>query len=373
MSVRSPIRRVKRGDTTRLVIDFFFLDEPGKRKRFRRDARVQTATAARAEAQRLMELAARTGSPFGSSKVAPTFASFVETTYRPLFMPELRPGTRKRYEGILRQGVLAEFGSSSLDEITFTLVLRYVAKLRERPRVRPLRGKTTGIDPRGHVNLIRSVLRAAVAAGELSEMPKLPSFKQPRKLPEAPDGRHVAALLDQAPGWLRVAVALQSMGGLRQGEVRALEVGDIDFEQRILHVRRSYSEDELVPPKGGSERIVPLLPELLEVLRDFSQGKQPREALVVDEQGVVPSRQNFLHRLKAFQKKAGLRSWGSHSLRHYFCSALARGGANIEAVRTLAGHSSVRVTGRYLHATGQDLHDAIGRLSTQTGNGMETS
>jgi len=86
----------------------------------------------------------------------------------------------------------------------------------------------------------------------------------------------------------------------------------------------------------------------------------------------VPSRQNFLHRLKAFQKKAGLRSWGSHSLRHYFCSALTRGAANIEAVRTLAGHSSVRTTERYLHATGQDLHDAIGKLDSGSGNRVVT-
>lgn len=372
MSSRTLVRQVKRGDKTRLVIDFFFLNEHGKRTRFRRDAHVQSMTAARAEAARLMDLAARTGSPFGSTKVTPTFASFVETTYRPLFMPQLRPGTRTRYSGIFAQGLLLEFGDLRLDQITFTLVLAYAGKLRERPRARPLRGKKKGIDPRGHVNLLKSVLNAAVQAGELPEMPKLPTFKESKKLPSAPDKGHVGALLDQAPGWLRVAVALQSLAGLRQSEVRALRVDNVDLEHRLLYVKQTFSEDELVPPKGGAERVVPLLPELAELLRESMQGKQVGDFLVTDGDGEVPSRQNFLHRLKAFQKKAGLRSWGSHSLRHYFCSALTRGAANIEAVRTLAGHSSVRTTERYLHATGQDLHDAIGKLDSGSGNRVET-
>lgn len=45
-----------------------------------------------------------------------------------------------------------------------------------------------------------------------------------------------------------------------------------------------------------------------------------------------------------------------------FLTALVRGGANLEAVRELAGHSKLHTTQRYVHATGADLRDAIGRL-----------
>ena len=47
---------------------------------------------------------------------------------------------------------------------------------------------------------------------------------------------------------------------------------------------------------------------------------------------------------------------------NYFLSALVRGGANLEAVRELAGHSKLLTTQRYVHATGADLRDAISRL-----------
>jgi site-specific recombinase XerD len=56
-------------------------------------------------------------------------------------------------------------------------------------------------------------------------------------------------------------------------------------------------------------------------------------------------------------------------LRHYFCSTLIRRGASVEAVRVLAGHNSLMVTQRYVHATGTDLRAAIAKLH---GNGEET-
>jgi len=61
-------------------------------------------------------------------------------------------------------------------------------------------------------------------------------------------------------------------------------------------------------------------------------------------------------------------------LRHYFLTALVRGGANLEAVRELAGHSKLHTTQRYVHATGADLRDAISELPGQlVGNEKDPS
>ena len=74
------------------------------------------------------------------------------------------------------------------------------------------------------------------------------------------------------------------------------------------------------------------------------------------------SRQAVLSALKEVQKRHSLPARSFHSLRHYFLSALVRGGANLEAVRELAGHSKLLTTQRYLHASGADLRDAVSRL-----------
>ena len=67
-------------------------------------------------------------------------------------------------------------------------------------------------------------------------------------------------------------------------------------------------------------------------------------------------------KLVDLQRRLGMRrTWSVHALRHAFCSHLVRVGVGVEAVRALAGHSSIRITNRYVHATGADLQGAIQR------------
>jgi len=85
--------------------------------------------------------------------------------------------------------------------------------------------------------------------------------------------------------------------------------------------------------------------------------------------GLTPPRQAVWTELHAVQLRHGLPLRSFHALRHYSLSALVRGGANLEAVRELAGYSELHTTQRYVHATGADLRDAISRLP---GNQWET-
>lgn len=352
MSARSAaVRSVLRRGRHVLVIDFSYLDADGRRQRYRRDARAETRAGASAEAKRLMDLAARTGSPEPRAGV-PTLASFVEETFRPVFLPRFRPGTRTRYEGLLRQALLPRFGRSRLDTITMVAVLRFAADERAR-----------GVDPRGAGNLLRTIVRCAHEAGVLAELPRLPTFRQPEKLPEAPSLDEVTRLLDSAKGWVRVAVALTVFAGMRQGEVRALQVGDLDFDGHELRVLRAWSEKELVLPKGGKQRHIPMAPELEAILREAVRAKLPKAFIITNRRGKVPSRQAVLTALKATLKAAGLPARSFHLLRHYFCSRLLVRGANVEAVRQLAGHTKLGTTARYVHATTADARAAIACLS----------
>lgn len=362
MSRHNPVRTEQRGKRQVLIVDFFFIDSRGRRQRYRRDASVQTRAGAQAEARRLMERAAKTGSPI-ETRTVPTFASFVDSHYRPLFMARLRPGTAKRYEGILQQGVLEHFGRVRLDDVTKPAVLAFAATLTTRRRKKKLHDKTHGIDPRGPVNFVKSVLRAAVDVGVLEKMPDLPTYKQPRKLPAAPPAEHAAALVANAEGWLLVAVALQSDAGLRQQEVRALQARDVDFANKLIFVRRVFSENELWDlPKGDKERMVPMTDGLAAILRDAVQGKLPGAFIVTRADGEPLNRQEYLKALKRFERQHGLAEWASHPLRHGFLSDLARAGANIEAIRTIAGHANLATTQRYLHVTRDDLVATVAKL-----------
>jgi len=350
---------VKRGGNLRLIIDFRYTDTNGERVRFRRAASVQAREAAMAEAQRLMKHAAETGAPEAAAPAAAiaepvllSFRDFVDGRFAELFMPRYRPSTRERYEALFRQRVLSFFGAMKLVAIDAAALRGYAAMLSAKK-----------VQVKGGVNLVRTVLRAALESGELDRLPELPRLvKASRKLPDTFTDDEPPIIATQAIGWLATAIQLSAQGGPRMGEVLALQVGDINFDQEALMVRRALSGGEVLTPKSGDERVVPMTPELAAHLQAHVDGQAHDATVVTDETGKTPRQQEVLRTLKRLLRKLGLKERSFHSLRHSFLSRLVRRGASVEAVRMLAGHSSLTVTERYVHATASDLRRAIGLL-----------
>jgi integrase len=350
------MRRGKR----RLLLDFRFTSTNGARARFRRDASVQNHAAAVAEAARLMKRAAATGKVIDDAPVivkpkliAIAFNAFFEDGFEKHFMPGFSEATRLRYRALHKQRVGAFFGAMPLDTIEPKHLREFAATLQR-----------DGVQPKGAVNLVRTVLRAAHEHGLIETVPAMPKglIKVNKKLPEAPSADEFRRMLE-ADGWLGVAIALAGFGGLRAGEVRAIEVRDVVFESEHIVVRHAMSEDALSTTKSGHERIVEMVPALAARLREAVTGKLPRARIVVDERGRTPRRQEVLYQFQRFLRKSGLKVRSFHSLRHFFISEMVRMGASVEAVRELAGHSSLAVTERYSHSSSRDRRDAVNKLS----------
>ena len=334
------VRRVQRGKRSVWFIDFQFRDKAGRLQRYRHDATVQTSTAAHAEASRLMHLAATTGSVVDETPPAITFKAFVDGTWSTVFAPRLRPATRGRYLDLMKQAGFAEhFDHLRLDQIDGMTVRQFSAQLAIR-----------GIQARAHLSLVSSVLRAAVDAGELARAPELPRLpKGSKRLPDCPDDEEVEAMLAVATGWLRTAIALAIYAGMRSGEVRALEVRDVDLRRGRIKICRAFSADEVLTPKDDEERSVPIAPPLRSILEQACKGKLPLARLVVNGRGETPSRQKVWNTFDALLERTELRHRSFHQLRHYFCSALLDRGVNLMAVKDAAGHSDIKTTQRYLH------------------------
>ena len=73
---------------------------------------------------------------------------------------------------------------------------------------------------------------------------------------------------DAQQGALFVTAALT---GLRMGELRALRWVDIDFAQRAVHVRRSFSHGRMDTPKSGTARSLPMADQVATVLDGLSR------------------------------------------------------------------------------------------------------
>ncbi len=146
-----------------------------------------------------------------------------------------------------------------------------------------------------------------------------------------------------------------AMTGLRRGELVALRWRDVDFPGQAIRVRANYSFGELVTPKSGKVRSVPMVPEVAQALARLGQ----REHFTGDEDPVFAGTVGghldasaLRRRYAAAAKRAGLRALPFHSLRHYFGS-MAVNRASLVQVQSWMGHSHIQTTARYLHAKSQ--------------------
>lgn len=181
----------------------------------------------------------------------------------------------------------------------------------------------------------------------------------------------------------RLMIAFSAHTGLRQGESRHLRLEDVildDANPRVL-VRvagRSKKTGELLPPKSGKKREVPLLPEALAAVREWLEllpsyaTSNPMRLVFPTPSGKLRQQGKPLGRsgtLKAHYLAAGIKirphlHW--HSLRHTFASNLVTGVYgrrwSLEEIRVVMGHSSITITQRYAHLG----EDAIRRAVRET-------
>jgi integrase len=163
----------------------------------------------------------------------------------------------------------------------------------------------------------------------------------------------IDALVRNAAGEQDTAIYVTAaMTGLRRGELVALRWGDIDFPGQAIRVRANYSFGQLVTPKSGKIRTVPMVPEVAQALARLGQ----REHFTGDQDPVFTAAGGghldasaLRRRYQAAAKRAGLRELPFHSLRHYFGS-MAVNRASLVQVQAWMGHSHIQTTARYLHA-----------------------
>lgn len=186
--------------------------------------------------------------------------------------------------------------------------------------------------------------RWLVEKGHLGQDPTahMKAPRQPRPVPRAYSPAVVAQLLQVCPdSRAHLICLLEVQEGLRACEVARIEVGDIDFADRLVLVRG----------KGGKERILPLSDETWEAL-DAYLAEYPAHAgpLVRSynnpDAGVCAA--YVVHMMGRWLRDAGVAQGGGHGLRHTMATQLLRSGADVRDVQTALGHATLTSTQIYL-------------------------
>ncbi|MBS1665883.1 MAG: site-specific integrase [Bacteroidetes bacterium] len=187
---------------------------------------------------------------------------------------------------------------------------------------------------------------------------EMPRPKKPQQLPRMFSQSEITAIINKTDNLKhKVMLMLAYSAGLRVSEVVSLKTWQIDSKRRCIHVEHA---------KGKKDRITPLSPVLLVMLRKYAQEYKPAPRGYLFEgqtKGTPYSNRSLQEVLTAAKQKARVIRPGSiHALRHSFATHLLEKGTDISIIQKLLGHNDIKTTLRYLHATNKDILNIISPL-----------
>ena len=198
-----------------------------------------------------------------------------------------------------------------------------------------------------------------------------PYPKAPRRLPSILSVDEVTQVIDAAASLShRTMLMMLYSTGMRNAELRHLQVADIDSRRMLIHIRQG---------KGGRDRFVPLSATLLVTLRAYYRWMRPKTWLfpgTVDgwraDKPITPK--VLWEACVMAARRAGLRKrCFPHLVRHSYATHLLESGADLRTIQLLLGHANVRHTVLYLHLSQRHLQAVANPLDALSVSAPDTA
>lgn len=154
-------------------------------------------------------------------------------------------------------------------------------------------------------------------------------------------------------------ILLSLFMGLRIGELCGLKWKDVDFKNRILHIRRTVQRISSIngnrktkivisSPKSATSFRDIVIPDALMNYFEMFRSEANNYILSGTDKPVEP--RTMQYRYKKILRTVGVEDHNYHKLRHTFATISAEKGFNVKALSAVLGHSNVTLTlNRYVH------------------------
>ena len=158
--------------------------------------------------------------------------------------------------------------------------------------------------------------------------------------------------------------------GMRKGEVINLKWGDVDFAATRIIVQNS---------KNNEKRIIPMTSTLKNILQELYNLQQKTTGCVspVDYVFVNPENGRRItapgSRFRKLLKRARIKDFRFHDMRHNFASYLAMNNVDIRTIQELLGHKDIKMTIRYSHLSSRALEQAVRKFNDYVEEKLDAS
>ncbi|MBI1222364.1 MAG: tyrosine-type recombinase/integrase [Bacteroidetes bacterium] len=242
--------------------------------------------------------------------------------------------------------LLREYTIKNIEDIQSSMVRSFIAELlQEGIQARSVNRK---------ISALKSLFRYNLRLERIQENPmkKVVAPKVSKRLPVFVEQTKMQDLLALKPDtedsfsiWRDFVVLELLYGtGIRLSESIGLKEQDLHLEARTIKVLG----------KRNKERLVPITPDLADLLRQYIQMKQregfDEEQLLVTDKG-KPAYPKMIYSIVRQQLGAvsTLKKRSPHVLRHSYATHLLDNGAELNAIKELLGHSNLAATQVYTH------------------------
>lgn len=272
----------------------------------------------------------------------------------------LKPTSKAEYKRYLDTGKLAVWKNVPIPSITPADVRDWYASEQQD-------GHLTSLAKQ--YDFMKSVLKTAVEDGLIPTNPctvKGGSRASTGKEVIPPTDDELDVILATLPEKYRVIATIAAAGGLRKGEILALNREDVIITRKDDDTVDSVQilvTKSLAEPKGGGQRIVlkpktkaSVRPVIIfgkdaQTIADYVEDKEPGKPIWTDQDGVGHMPLSTLqYPWEKAREAAGRPDLPFHALRHYQGTRFAQTGATLAEIMDRLGHSDVKAAMRYQHA-----------------------
>jgi len=361
--------------SVRKINDNCYIDVRFKRYRYRKKSPENSRAGAKAYEALVTRQLLKEIDPFKQEeeKVVINFETFAWEWVEKYVRVNSKPSGVAGKTSILKNHLNPFFGKMKLDSISSFKVEEYKAYAQSKG----LQNKTIN----GHISALSTCLTYAIEWGRIeeSDKPRIKRLKLPTLEFDFLTFDESEVLIDKADEQWKDMIIFALHTGMRYGEIRAIEWTDVNWEKKVLTVKRSIYRSTLGNTKSDKIRYIPISPTLYSIL---SSQKKARGYIFANPDGSFLEEDKPRRALRKlvdsteFSRSNGRRiAW--HALRHTFASHLAMKGAPLSAIQQLLGHSSITTTMRYSHLSASTLEDTVGLLGDNNsgqymGNELET-
>ncbi|CAB4195749.1 XerC Integrase [uncultured Caudovirales phage] len=204
-----------------------------------------------------------------------------------------------------------------------------------------------------YLSVLRATLRAAAGRKWIMKIPVFKLFDEPKARVRWLTDEEQTKLLAACPDKWKAMMTVSLETGLRQGNILKMRWDWVDLEKETLTIPGEFF-------KNKEDFAIPLSSHAAQVIAS-KLGEHPDFVFTVDGE---PIKQLSSKTWKAILKRAELKNFKWHDLRHTWATRLAQEAIPTQALQMLGGWQSIAMVNKYGHQDIESLRGFVNRSNS---------